>query len=68
MSPGFINALLNHANASYELKEYYKTLNDLDRVISIKPDTSLAHFTQGLAYTKLREFNKALRAFSRPPN
>ena len=27
--PDFINALFNHANTSYELKEYYSALSDL---------------------------------------
>jgi tetratricopeptide (TPR) repeat protein len=61
--PKFIDAILNRANTSYELKEYYRAITDLERVIELKPDTSVTYFTLGLAYTKMRDFNKALHAF-----
>ncbi|MDZ7650045.1 MAG: hypothetical protein U5K54_24570 [Cytophagales bacterium] len=37
----------------------------MDKVIRLKPDTVLAYFTQGLVFTKMREFNKALTAFEK---
>jgi tetratricopeptide (TPR) repeat protein len=64
-NPKFVDALLNRANTCYELKEYYRTVSDLERVISLKPDTSITYFTMGLAYTKMREFTKALTAFDK---
>ncbi len=58
--PTFVNALINRANAAYETKAYFQSLDDLTKVIAVKPDTALAHFTKGLVYTKMREFDKAL--------
>jgi len=43
----------NRANTCYELKTYYRALEDLNRVIQVKPDTTIAYFTRGLVYTKL---------------
>jgi len=64
-NPKFIDALLNRANTSYELKEYFRTIHDLEKVMEFKPDTSVTYFTLGLTYTKMREFGKALDAFER---
>jgi len=35
-TPGFLNAYFNRANTCYELKTYYRALEDLNRVIQVK--------------------------------
>ena len=55
--PDFINALLNHANTSYELKEYYKALDVLEKIRKVRPDTALVYFTQGMVYTLMSDLN-----------
>jgi tetratricopeptide (TPR) repeat protein len=62
-NPNFVNVYFNRANNSYELKEYYRSLKDLDYIRKIKPDTFPLHFTEGLVYTKMRNFHKAKQSF-----
>lgn len=59
----FIDARFNRANNAYELKEYYRALQDLDIVKKEWNDSSKVHFLEGLVYTKMRRFNDALTSF-----
>ncbi len=61
--PGYIDAYLNRANATYETKEYFSSLADLDKVVARKPDTAVVYFVKGLVLTKLQRFDDALTEF-----
>lgn len=60
----YVDAYLNRANTAYELKLFYKMLADADKIIALRPDTVTGHFVRGLALTRLRDFNGAVRSFA----
>jgi tetratricopeptide (TPR) repeat protein len=64
-NPGFIPAYINRANTYYELNELYSALKDLDHVESEKPDTVALHFSRGLVFTRLKNYQKAKASFKR---
>lgn len=61
--PAYVDSYFNRANARYELKEYYAALEDAEAIRKMKPDTSAVYFLEGLVFTKLRTFDKAVSSF-----
>src|SRR3954462_8119047 len=60
----YTDAYFNRANTFYELHEYYSALDDVSKVVEKKPDTVVVFFLQGLIYSKLRQFDKAIQYFN----
>ena len=61
----FWEAYLNRANAYYELNELYRALDDLEYLERKTPDSTNVYFGLGLVKTKMRKYDKAIRAFNR---
>ena len=64
-NPQFFSALLNRANAYREMGNYDSSLVDISKLISLKPDTAIIYFIQGLVAMKKRDNNLAFNAFSK---
>lgn len=63
--PGYMDAYINRANAFYELKEFYRSLDDLQYVERELPDSAAVHFMKGLVFTQMRKYDDAIIAFDR---
>lgn len=63
--PDFLPAYFNRANTYYDLKEYYSALRDVEKIKSVKPDTALVWFLDGLINSKLHDFKRAVTSFDR---
>lgn len=61
----FLPAYFNRANAYYGSKAYYSLLKDAEYILKLRPDTTVGLVLQGLAHTKLRQYDNALAAFSK---
>lgn len=64
-APRFVPALLNRANANYEMGEYDQALADLAVVESLKPDTTVLWELRALVLWKRGDYEDARRAFRR---
>jgi tetratricopeptide (TPR) repeat protein len=60
---GFLNGYFNRANTLIKTGNYDRALSDLEFIIHEKPDTAIAHFTRGLALSRVRRYDEALEAF-----
>ncbi|HYC86695.1 MAG TPA: tetratricopeptide repeat protein [Chryseosolibacter sp.] len=61
--PGYDLAHVNRANLYFETDEMYRALKDLGTVKQQNPDTVVVYLLEGLIYTKLRDYEKAEKAF-----
>jgi tetratricopeptide (TPR) repeat protein len=64
-NPKFHDAYLNRANTLYELNRLPDALRDVEKLVSVRPDTLPALFLQGLIFTKTRDYQQAQKSFLR---
>lgn len=64
-NPKFMDGYFNRSNTLYELNRLPDALRDVEKVLSVLPDTLPALFLSGLIHTKTSEFDKAQVSFSK---
>lgn len=48
-----------------KLREFYKALSDLEKIIEIDPDNITAHTQKGLIHAVMKEYSKALESYDK---
>jgi tetratricopeptide (TPR) repeat protein len=61
----FLDAYFNRANTLIKTGSYQQALDDLDFILTHKPDSASAHFTRALALSSMRRYDESIKAFHR---
>lgn len=64
LNPSYIDAYRRRKECYWDLGEYDKAINDLNKVLEIDPELQGVWFDLGLIYKELRQFDNAARAFT----
>lgn len=64
LEANYLDALFNRAYAYESIGKFDKALRDVDRIMTIKPDSAFVFFYKGLVQTKARQYKEAFISFN----
>jgi len=64
INPEFLKAYLNRSSAFYESWQFHQALEDLNQLEKFGADSFNIPFRKGLIYTQMKDYSKAISAFS----
>ena len=63
LKPDYAEAQLNYIKANLAVGQYYASLDGLESLAKLWPDSSIIFFTRGLVYHEMKEDDKAMSSF-----
>ncbi|BDM79730.1 tetratricopeptide repeat protein [Acaryochloris marina] len=65
LDPDYVIAYFRRGTARLNLKEYPKTIADLNKVIELDPEFAAAYVSRGISYTYLMKYSRAFSDYNK---